>query len=53
MDRISELIVLFLVGLGQKLSRLSEDETAIITLFLASLLVAALVAHTLQIAVVR
>lgn len=48
MDRISEWIALFLVGLGQKLSQLSDDETSLITLFLASLLLAAFAAHVLR-----
>jgi hypothetical protein len=49
MDRISELIMLFLVGLGQKLSQLSDAETRLITLFLASLLLAAVAAHVLHV----
>jgi hypothetical protein len=49
MDRISELITLFLVGLGQKLSRLSEEETNMISLFLASLLLAAIAGQTLHV----
>jgi hypothetical protein len=49
MDRISEMITLFLVGLGQKLSRLSEEETTMITLFLASLLLAAAAAQALHV----
>jgi hypothetical protein len=53
MDRISELITLFLVGLGQKLSRLSDAETGMITLFLASMVLAAAAAHALQVIAAR
>jgi hypothetical protein len=49
MDRISELITLFLVGLGQKLSRLSDAETRMISLFLASLVLAAAAANALHV----
>lgn len=48
MDRIFEMIELFLVNLGMALSRLSSEEKQTVTLFLASLLLAAVVAHALQ-----
>ncbi len=50
-NRISEMIEMFLVHLGMALTRLSSEETMTITLFLASLVVAAVVAHVLQVAV--
>jgi hypothetical protein len=50
LDRISELIEQFLVGLGLILSRLSTEEKTMITLLLTFLLVAAAVARVLQMA---
>lgn len=47
LDRLNELIELFLVGLGQALSRLSEEEESMITLLLAFLVVAAAAARVL------
>lgn len=51
MDRISEIIAIFLVALGQTLQRLTQEQKKMITLFLISLFVAALVAHVLRLAV--
>jgi hypothetical protein len=50
-DRISEMIEMLLVNLGMALTQLSSEESMTITLFLASLLLAAVVAHALQVAV--
>jgi hypothetical protein len=50
LDRLNELIEEYLVGLGLTLSRLSSEETKMITLFLASLLVAAAAACVLHMA---
>jgi hypothetical protein len=48
LDRLNEWIELFLVGLGQALSRLSADEKKMISLLLVFLLVAAAAARALQ-----
>jgi hypothetical protein len=48
LDRLGELIEMFLVGLGQALSRLSSEEKTMITLLLAFLIVASAAAHALQ-----
>ena len=53
MDRISEWIELLLVNLGMALTRISTEQRRMITLFLASLLLAAVVARVLQMAVLR
>jgi hypothetical protein len=53
MDRISEWIELLLVNLGMALARISTEQRRMITMFLASLLLAAVVARALQIAVLR
>ena len=50
LDRIQEMITLFLVGLGQHLSRLSADEKRMITLGLAFLMIAAAATRMLQLA---
>jgi hypothetical protein len=50
LDRINEMIEMFLVGLGQALSRLSKEETRMITLLLAFLVLASVVGRVLQIA---
>jgi hypothetical protein len=50
LDRINELIEMFLVGLGQALSRLSKEETRMITLLLSFLVLAAVAGRILQIA---
>ncbi len=46
-DHIFEMLEMFLVNLGMSLSRISDQEKTMISLFLASLLVAAVVAHAL------
>jgi hypothetical protein len=51
MDRIFEIIEMFLVNLGLALNRLSPEEKRTVSFFLASLLVAAVVARALQFAV--
>jgi hypothetical protein len=53
MDRISEWIELLLVNLGMALTRISTEQRRMITLFLASLLLAAVAARALQLAVLR
>jgi hypothetical protein len=50
MDRISEWVEMFLVQLGLTLTQLSAEESKTITLFLASLILAAAAAHALQVA---
>lgn len=52
-DRINELIEMFLVSLGITLNRISDEQKDMVTLFLASLAVAAVVSHMLQAAVLR
>ena len=52
-DRISEMIELLLVNFGMMLTRMSDQEKRMISLFLGSLFVAAVVARALQIAVLR
>jgi hypothetical protein len=47
-DRIFEMVELFLVNLGMQLGRLSEQQKRMVSLFLASLLVAAVVTRVLQ-----
>ena len=42
MDRISEMIEMFLVNLGLALNKMSNEEKKTVTLFLASLMVAAM-----------
>lgn len=49
LDRINEMITLFLVGLGQALARLSEEEKTMIGLLLAFLLVAAAASRALHV----
>jgi hypothetical protein len=48
LDRFTELIEQFLVGLGLTLSRLSSEEKTMVTLLLAFLLVAAAAAGVLH-----
>jgi hypothetical protein len=48
MDRISEMIELFLVNLGMAANRISDEEKNMVTMFLASLIIAAAATHTLQ-----
>jgi hypothetical protein len=52
-DWISEWIELLLVNLGIALTSISTEQQRMITLFLASLLFAAVVVHALRIAVLR
>ena len=49
LERISEIIATFLVGLGQFLSRLSPEEESMITLFFAFLLIAAVASRVLYV----
>ncbi len=51
MDRIAELLEMLLVNLGMALTRLSDEQKTTISLFLASLMLAAVAAHALQLAV--
>ncbi len=53
MDRIFEMIEIFLVNLGMALDRLSLDDKKMISYFLASLLVAAVTAQALRHAVLH
>lgn len=48
LDRINEMITLFLVGLGQALSRLSDEEKTMVSLLLSFLLVAAAASRVLH-----
>ncbi|HXE06432.1 MAG TPA: hypothetical protein VN612_00965 [Acidobacteriaceae bacterium] len=48
MDYINEIIERFLVALGLTLSRMSEEETGMITLLLVLLVVAAAATHILR-----
>ena len=52
-DRINELIEMFLVSLGITLNRISDEQKTMVTLFLASLAVAAVASHMLQAAFLR
>lgn len=52
-DPISEWLEMFLVNLGMQLNRLSPENATMVTLFLASLIVTALVARVLPILVLR
>lgn len=47
LNHIFEMLETFLVNLGMALSRLSDQEKTTVSIFLASLLVAAVVAHAL------
>ena len=49
LDRISEMIAMFLVGLGQFLSRMTPEEESMITLLLAFMLIAATAARVLYV----
>ena len=53
MDRIFEMIEMFLVNLGLALNKMSNEEKKTVTLFLASLMVAAMATRVLQAAFVR
>jgi hypothetical protein len=53
MDRIAEWIELLLVNLGMALTKLSAEQRRMISLFLVSLLVTAMVARILYTAVAR
>jgi hypothetical protein len=48
MDRISEMFELVLVKLGMTLSQLSDEQKKMVSLFLVSLMVAAIAANVLQ-----
>ena len=50
MDRIADWIDLLLVNLGLALNKVSDEQRRMITLFLASLLVAALMSRALYMA---
>jgi hypothetical protein len=53
MERIFEMIEMLLVNLGLAMNRLSDEETGMVSMFLASLVVAALASRVLHIAFVR
>ncbi len=53
LDRINELIEMFLVSLGITLNRISDEEKTMVTLFLALLAAAAVMSHVLQATVLR
>ena len=53
MDRIFEMIEMFLVNLGIQLNRITPEDANMVTLFLASLMVAALAARVLPMFVLR
>jgi len=48
LDRIGELLEMFLVGLGQFLTRLSSEEKTMISLLLGLLMVAAAMSRVLS-----
>jgi hypothetical protein len=48
MDRISEILEIALVRLGMALGQMSQEQTNLVTLFLVSLMVAALASSFLQ-----
>lgn len=47
LDRLGELLEMFLVGLGQFLTRLSSEEKTMISLLLALLTIAAMMSRVL------
>jgi hypothetical protein len=47
LDRLGELLEMFLVGLGQFLTRLSSEEKTMIGLLLALLMIAAMMSRVL------
>jgi hypothetical protein len=49
MDPISEMIERFLVALGLTLSRLTEEETGMVSLLVLFLMVAAAMSHVLRV----
>lgn len=53
MEPIEEIIERFLVALGLTLSRLSEEETGMISALLLSLMVAAVASHMLRVYIAR
>jgi len=48
LDRIGELLEMFLVGLGQFLTRLSSEEKTMISLLLGLLMLAAVMSRALS-----
>jgi hypothetical protein len=48
LDRLGELLEMFLVGLGQFLTRLSSEEKTMISLLLALLMIAAMMSRVLS-----
>lgn len=48
LDRIYEMVELFLVNLGMQLTRLSDEQKRMVSWFLASLLVVAVLTRVLQ-----
>lgn len=48
LDRLGELLEMFLVGLGQALMRLSSEEKTMVSLLLSLLVIAAAMSHALQ-----
>jgi hypothetical protein len=53
MDRISEMLEIVLVKLGMALAQLSDEQKKMVTLFLASLLFAAVAANVIQATLAR
>jgi len=53
LDRLNEMMAMFLVALGQKLSRLTPQQTNMITLLLTFMMVACAIARALQLTVAR
>jgi len=51
LDRLSEMMAMFLVALGQAISRLSPQQKQMVTLLLTFLMVACAMARALQLAV--
>jgi hypothetical protein len=52
-DPISEWLEMFLVNLGIQLNRITPEDATMVTLFLASLMVAALAARVLPMLILR
>jgi hypothetical protein len=52
-DRIFEMIEMFLVNLGLAMNRMSSEEKKTVSLFLASLMVAAIASRVLQAAFIH
>ena len=53
MDRIFEMIEMFLVNLGLAMNKMSNEEKKTVSLFLASLMFAAIASRILQAALIH